>query len=258
MGNVRIRRRALAVGSVMAIAAGALVAGQATTAFAAGNGPALSTATTSQLQVLTIGDSIMRGHGLAEGQAWPLLLASSAGVTVTNSACDGAGVLAVGNPTECTGNFGDIVAAASSLHPDIVIFEGSSNDFGLDDSALLAATVSELAAIRADFPDAEIVGLSTLWGYTEPPAQLTDVNSQVEQAVTAVGGAYIDLGQPMQGHPELMQDDNVHPNAQGQAVLASAIQTALQPSVNSALQKAQLTAQRLAHMHQLLERDLIY
>lgn len=257
MENMSTHRQSLAVSAIVAIAVAALVAGQAITASAAGIVSALSAGTKSPLQVLTIGDSIMRGHGLPDGQAWPYLLATSEGWTVTNAACDGAGILIVGDATQCTGNFDGIVNAVSSLHPDIVIFEGSSNDFGEDNSALLAATISELHTSRADFPDAQIVGLSTLWGYTDPPGQLAQVNSQVEQAVTMVGGTYVDIGQPMQGHPELMQADDVHPNAQGQAVLAATIQIAIATAVNSALKHARMNAVRVARLDELLQRKLI-
>ena len=49
-----------------------------------------------------------------------------------------------------------------------------------------------------------------------------------------IGGTFIDIGQPMSGHPELMQDDDVHPNTAGQVVLASTIQDV----VNGALETA--------------------
>jgi acyl-CoA thioesterase-1 len=205
---------------------------------------AASTSTTTAsppVQVLTIGDSIMNGFGLPHGQAWPYLLAQSEGWSVTNAACDGAGVMAIGNANECDSTFAGVIDSVSSLQPDIVIFEGSSNDFGLDNSALLASTIAELQTIKADFPNAQIVGLSTLWGYTAVPAQLDQVNSQVQQAVQEVGGTYLDLGQPFSGHPELMQASDVHPTAAGQAVLASTIQAAIQPVV-VALEKARAEA----------------
>jgi acyl-CoA thioesterase-1 len=189
------------------------------------------------LTVLTIGDSIMNGHGLPEGEAWPFLLAANEGWTLANAACDGVGVIASGDPGECNSTYTGVIAAAANLHPDIVIFEGSSNDFGQDNAALLTATESDLKMLRAEFPSAEIIGLSTLWGYTDPPAQLAQVNAQVQQAVTEVGGAYVDIGQPMSGHPEWMQADDVHPDAAGQAVLASTIQTAIQTEVDKVLKE---------------------
>lgn len=252
VGTMGFRREPLVMTVTIAVVVAALVGGQAMTSTAARTLPMLTADTTSPLQVLTIGDSIMRGHGLTQAQAWPSLLAGSEGWTVTNAGCDGAGVLSVGDANQCTGNYEGIIDAAAGLNPDIIIFEGSSNDFGEDAPALLAATISELHTLRADFPDTEIVGLSTLWGYSDPPAQIAQVNAEVDMAVTAVGGTYVDVGQPMHGHPEWMQADDVHPNADGQAVLATTIQTAIENAVKNALAHVRTDVERVARLDTLL------
>jgi acyl-CoA thioesterase-1 len=178
------------------------------------------------LRVLTIGDSIMKGFGLTPADAWPALVSAANGWTLTTLACDGAGFVTPGNPEECGDTFVDVSRAAAT-HPDLIIIEGSSNDFGQSNTQLLSATVSALTILRSEFPNAEIIGLSTVWSETEPPAQLAETNSQMQQAVTAVGGHYLDIGQPLSEHPELMQDDDVHPTVAGQQVLAAAIQSAI-------------------------------
>jgi acyl-CoA thioesterase-1 len=204
------------------------------------------------LQVLTIGDSIMNGHGLTPADAWPYLVATDDGWSVTNDGCDGAGVLSPGGG-KCNTDFSGIIANEAGTHPNIVIFEGSSNDFGEDNDQLEAATLTELQTIRAEFPLAQIVGLSTLWGSTAPPAELAVVNAQVEEAVTDVGGTYIDIGQPMEGHPELMQSDDVHPTAAGQIVLASTIETALKTIDLTVIDNEIADAARVARVHELVD-----
>ena len=184
-------------------------------------------APTVPLHVLTIGDSVMKGFGVEPGQAWPELISQQNGWSLTTLACNGAGFLAIGNPDDCDSNFSSIVEAASSLHPDLVIIEGSSNDFGMSSSSLLESTVGAVSALHAKFPRAKIVGLSTVWGDTTVPDEIAEIDSQVQQAMTQVGGTYVDLGQPLSGHPELMQSDDVHPTAAGQQVLAAAIKDAL-------------------------------
>ena len=178
-------------------------------------------------QVLTIGDSIMKGFGLTPADAWPEVIAAANGWNLTTLACDGAGFIAAGNPDECGDTLVDVSRSAAALHPDLIIIEGSSNDFGQSNAQMLSATVSALTILRSEFPNAEIIGLSTVWSETAPPAQLADINSQVQQAVTAVGGHYLDIGQPLSAHPELMQGDDVHPTSVGQQVLAAAIQGAI-------------------------------
>ncbi len=176
--------------------------------------------------VVTIGDSIMKGHGLSASQAWPALMAEQNGWRLDNLACDGAGFLAVGDDSDCGETFAGLVAHAVALHPRTVIIEGSSNDFGESNDDLLPETRAQLAELRAALPHAQIIGLSTLWGDTAAPAQLADVDQQVRDAVTRVGGVFLTIGQPLSGHPEWMQHDDVHPTAAGQLAIYGAVQTA--------------------------------
>ena len=179
------------------------------------------------LQVLTIGDSIMRGWGLRSENAWPRVIALTNEWDVTNLGCDDAGFVVIGRASQCGDTLVGISRSVAALHPDLVIIQGSSNDFGQSNDRLLAATIEALTVLRSQFPNADIVGVSTVWSDTPPPAQLADVNSQVQQAVTAVGGRYVDIGQPLAGHRELLLPDDVHPTAEGQAELADAIRTAI-------------------------------
>ena len=179
------------------------------------------------LQVLTIGDSIMRGWGLRSEDAWPKLIALTKEWDVTNLGCDDAGFVVIGKPSQCADTLLGVSRSVAALHPDLIIIEGSSNDFGQSNTRLLAATIEALATLRSQFPNADIVGLSTVWSDTPPPAQLAEVNSQMQQAVTAVGGRYVDIGQPLGGHPEFLLNDGVHPTAAGQGALAAAIRTAI-------------------------------
>ena len=214
--------------SAGAASAGAAAADKsAVTPSPAATRSAIPPAAHAPMQVLTIGDSIMKGYGLSPADAWPELVSASNGWDLTTLACDGAGFVDLGNPAECGDTLVDIVRSAATLHPDLIIIEGSSNDLEHPNSELLAATTSALTILRSEFPNAEIIGLSAIWPTTDPPAQLADINSQVQQAVTAVGGHYLDIGQPLVAHPKLMQDDDIHPTVSGQMVLATAIQTAI-------------------------------
>ena len=179
------------------------------------------------LQVLTIGDSIMRGWGLRSADAWPKVIALTKEWDVTNLGCDDAGFVVVGKASQCGDTLLGVSRSVAALHPDLIIIEGSSNDFGQSNTRLLAATIEALKILRSQFPNADIVGLSTVWSDTPPPAQLAEVYSQMQQAVTAVRGRYVDIGQPLGGHPEFLLNDGVHPTAAGQAALAAAIRTAI-------------------------------
>jgi len=224
--------------------------------------PAVATAV-APAKVLFIGDSVMKAFRLDPAQAWPALIGGTNDWDVTNLACNGAGYLMPGSSSDCGTTFADVVANASSETPDIVIAEGSSNDFGLNNTELAAATRQTFALIRAEFPAAEIIGLSTVWGAEAIPDQLADTDSQVQAAVLAVNGTYIDIGQPFQDKYSLMQYDDVHPTVDGQTVLAADINPLVLSAVTdyrnvqAQLAAAAWTRARLAEDHALHNERIV-
>jgi acyl-CoA thioesterase-1 len=182
---------------------------------------------TARPVVVAIGDSIMKGHGLPASDAWPALLAAANGWQLDNLACDGAGFLQAGDTDDCGSVFNGLLAEAVAKHPDVVLISGSSNDLGGDNSALAAETDSVVTTLRTDLPKATIVGVSTVWNDTATPDQMDDINEQVRAAIASVGGSYFDIGQPLAGHRDWLQKDDVHPTSHGQRVLAKAIAGAI-------------------------------
>ncbi len=187
----------------------------------------LSTGTTTtgsaRPVVVAIGDSIMKGHGLTATDAWPALLATSNHWALTNLACDGAGFVKTGDPNDCGDDYSGLIAQTAALHPSLILISGSSNDLGEDNGELQMRTEDMLHALRAAAPKAVIVGISTVWNDTEAPDQMNDINGQVRAAIKQVSGVYLDIGQPLAGHRDWLQADDVHPTAKGQRELAKAI-----------------------------------
>ncbi|WP_345761505.1 SGNH/GDSL hydrolase family protein [Diaminobutyricibacter sp. McL0608] len=175
--------------------------------------------------VVAIGDSIMEGHGLHPGQAWPALLAQEYGWRLTNLASDGSGFVTPGDNGD---TFADQVAVAARLNPSIVFVSGSSNDLGSDDTMIAGETAATIRALHAALPRAEILAVSPVWNDKNVPPQLDDIDLDVVRAVSAVGGRALDIGQPLFGKPALMQSDDVHPTPAGQQVIAAAVSKALQ------------------------------
>ncbi|WP_176491516.1 SGNH/GDSL hydrolase family protein [Curtobacterium sp. 'Ferrero'] len=176
--------------------------------------------------VAVVGDSITIGHGLRERQAWPELLAARDGIRVADLGCDGAGVLAEGSD-QCSTTEEGLADEAATLHPDVVLLQASSNDLGQDDDALAGADEQLVAEVRRLLPNARIAGLSALWSEQAPPAQLAVISAALRTAVLASGGSWLDLGQPLHGHPDWMQSDDVHPTARGQRAVEAAVVAAL-------------------------------
>lgn len=173
--------------------------------------------------VVAIGDSIMKGHGLTAAESWPALVADDDHWRLTNLACDGAGFLKTGNSDDCGNDFSGLVSEAAAKHPQLILISGSSNDLGLDDAELKKQTDSVVAALRRKLPEAIIIGISTVWNDTATPDQMNDINDQVRSAIRSAHGLYLNIGQPLAGHKEWLQSDDVHPTVEGQRQLALSI-----------------------------------
>lgn len=176
-------------------------------------------------RVTTIGDSIMAGKGLDAAQAWPALIDDDPGVSVRNLGCSGAGFIAVGS---CGTDFAGLVPQAVSSAPQLVLLESSDNDLGEPAAPLAAATTQTVAAIHKALPHAEIIGMNTLWDQPGAvPAEVGASSADLQRALAAVHGTYVDIGQPLAGQASLLQSDSEHPTVAGQVVLARTVRAAL-------------------------------
>jgi len=174
-------------------------------------------------RIVVIGDSVSGGHGLTPEQAWPALLARTERWQLTNLSCDGAGVVASGDADQCATAYPGLVERAVDLRPRVVFVQASSNDLGEDDAQVTSATGRLVSLVHRELPAARVVGLSAVWNEQDPPAQLTTISHALRQAIRRDGGSYVDLGQPLAGHPEWMQADDVHPTARGQRALEAGV-----------------------------------
>lgn len=175
--------------------------------------------------VVTIGDSIMAGLGLDADEAWPALVAHDTGADIVNLGCSGAGFTIIG---DCGDDYAGLVQQAIALHPATVIIQSSDNDSGASQDEIEASTRSTIDELRAALPDAELIGIATLWhlDWDEPDA-IGWSSDALQSAVTDDGGVFLSLGQPLRGRPELLQWDGEHPNGDGQIVLSDALEAAL-------------------------------
>jgi len=155
-----------------------------------------------------IGDSYTApaGGGIV---MWTTLVAAKKGWLEVNLGRGGTGY----------GSYGQVIPDAVKAKPDLVMVAGGRND-GSVDSLAIRTFYQDL---RAQLPNAKIYAMSPLWDSTAAPAFIALQGHEVEAAVKAVGGTFLDVGQPFQGRPELITNDHVHPNATGHQVLAQAV-----------------------------------
>ncbi|MDQ1128808.1 SGNH/GDSL hydrolase family protein [Microbacterium sp. SORGH_AS_0888] len=226
MTRRRLLRGPLVAGACLTVLAAAGCASPPPTFSVVTPNPNPTSTYANRMRIVTIGDSIMSGYGLDVGEAWPVLLANKAHVSLTNLACGGMGFIAVG---DCGTPYSGFVPALAALQPDVAIVQSSSNDFDEDPATLHAATVSTVQEIHEAAPDAMIIGLSTIWNdEEETPDEVGTTSTDLRDAIALVGGEFLDVGQPLAGHPNWMQEDDVHPTYRGQQAIEEAVHAKLE------------------------------
>lgn len=184
-------------------------------------------APTAQNQPATvfIGDSYIQGRGAGSPiSRWTTVLSGEKGWSETNLGIGGTGyVAAAGDRTP----YSESIQKAVAANPLTVIVSGGRNDVTIPMTSVVPAIDKFYDDLRAALPGAKIIALSPLWDSTEPPANLQTIASTVEAAASRVNAHYVDLGQPLQGHPEMITSDGVHPNDAGYAAIAQAVSAKL-------------------------------
>jgi acyl-CoA thioesterase-1 len=190
---------------------------------AGGEGPVTAAGPAEGLRVAVIGDSIAAGLGVAQGEAWPSLLAEENGWRLSNLSSSGAGFVATDGDGD---DFEPQITAAIDADAQLILVGASDNDLGADDGDARQATADAVQRLRAGLPRAQIVGFGALTGEATDE-QLASVDRALRDAVAASGGVWLELGQPYRGREGLVQDDGEHPTAAGQRAIANAVRAAL-------------------------------
>ncbi|WP_061962962.1 SGNH/GDSL hydrolase family protein [Demequina aurantiaca] len=171
---------------------------------------------------LFLGDSYAQGTGLSEADLharWTTVLSARAGWAEVNAGCNGSGYTRRGGV--CASNYVERVPALAEADADIVIVSGGVNDLSASRELIDMRVPETFKALRESFPEAQIYAVNGIF-YTGlvTPALLAYLNEAIEHAVTEAGGHYLDIGEPLLGHPELMGPDTLHPNPAGHAKIA--------------------------------------
>ena len=190
--------------------------------------PSVSPPPVSQPLALFIGDSYTLGEALPSEQLaerWSSIVSRSEDWDEVNVGCSGSGYVRPG--LLCQTSYLTRLETLGSLTPQIVLVSGGRNDLGSTDAEIAEAVTATFAAIRKQYPEAKIYGISAIVDVDTPSPRIDALNAAVLAAVVDVGGTYLDLGDPLLGRPDLMAADGVHPNAAGHAVIAQATLAAL-------------------------------
>ena len=189
---------------------------------------AASSPSTNQPVIAFLGDDWTAGVGASSKTGrFSTLVCANLGATELNFGRTGAGYAKRG---VASGPYRAEVRAIAAAAPVMVVVSGGRNDYS-DNAATAADSATQLfALLRAKLPDAVLVAVAPFWGDSNLPPQMRTLRAQVKQAVTAVGGTYLDIPDPIHGHPDFMADA-ADPNDQGYAAIAAALEPLLGPLV---------------------------
>lgn len=124
-------------------------------------------------------------------------------------------------------SYPEMIPKVAAARPDIVVVSGGRNDAGVPTNAEATAIRDFYKKLRGALPDAKIIATSPIWDSSPPPASLTPMQAAVKSAVQSVKGTYLDIGEPLKGHRDWIIADGVHPNDEGHAAIAAAIEAGL-------------------------------
>lgn len=170
------------------------------------------------------GDSYTRGTGASSPERrWSSIIAADRGWYEFNPSVDGLGF--VNNRGPASG--GDDLVEQIVDHepaPDVVIVTMGLNDnFSMPHRAadIEAAIDADLERLRTGLPDARLVVVEPFWYTDDRPDSVEQIIDWVEQAAERVGADHIPgASRWLEGHPEWMSADVIHPNDEGYAEIA--------------------------------------
>lgn len=177
--------------------------------FGCGREPKIANLDSSGTNIVALGDSITYGYGVPEDQTWPALLSDALGVEFINA-----------------GRSGDTTASGLQrlerdvldLDPRLVIVELGGNDFL--NKVPREQTIQNLDRIVARCIDAGamVILVHIQLGY------FGDKYFDEFEGIAERHGAFLvpDVMDDIFGHPSMMVDQ-IHPNAEGQRLIAARI-----------------------------------
>ena len=167
------------------------------------------------------GDSYTLGTGASDPSLrWSTVISEDRGWREFNPSVNGLGFI---NNRDRFGA-GDLPDLIITAKPDIVfVTMGLNDNFSYDFAAqdIKAQISDDLSRLSAALPDARFVVVEPVWYTDERPRSVEVIISWVQSAATAIGADYIaGASRWIEGHPEWMAADGLHPNDDGYLEMA--------------------------------------
>jgi lysophospholipase L1-like esterase len=185
---------------------------------------------TGKAVVAFLGDDWAAGVGASEkSKRFTSLVSKDLDVRERNFGVDGSGYAAASSSDK---NYAARVAQVVAVKPQVVVVTGGRNDVVQDEADTAATDAGKLfAALHSRLPNAQLVAVAPMWGDSAPPDELATLAKAIKAAVNSNGGTYLDISDPVRGHPSYMAGD-ADPGDAGYAAIARALRTPLGRAVS--------------------------
>jgi len=172
------------------------------------------------------GDSYTLGTGASDrSHRWSTIICTDRGWSEFNPSVNGLGF--VNNRREDV----DLPTQVIAQHPDIVFVTMGLNDnfsysFAADEIRRTIDT--DLQHLKAELPGARIIVVEPFWYSDDRPESLGVIIGWVHDSADEIGAEWVpDASHWIEGHPEWMAADGLHPNDDGYAEMARRMDAAL-------------------------------
>jgi len=176
-------------------------------------------------KVAFYGDSYTLGTGAtAEQSRWSTIVSKKRNWEEFNPSVNGLGFVAnregVDLPSQVIANDPDIVFVTMGLNDNFV--------YETDADAIHAQLDSDIDRLATELPDARLIVVEPFWYTDDRPESVEVIIGWVKDAAARVDADYIPgASHWIEGHPEWMAADTLHPNDEGYAAMAEQMEKAL-------------------------------
>jgi lysophospholipase L1-like esterase len=175
------------------------------------------------------GDSYTLGTGASSpDKRWSTIVSAERNWNEFNPSVNGLGFV---NNRSDFGD-GDLPSQIIESDPDIVfVTMGLNDNFSYDVAGdeIHDQIDSDLDRLKSSLPGARFIVVEPFWYTDERPESLDVISGWVEDAAADIGADYIPgASRWIEGHPEWMAADGLHPNDDGYAAMAVEMDAALE------------------------------
>jgi len=180
------------------------------------------------VRVAFYGDSYTLGTGAsATEKRWSTVVSEQRGWSEFNPSVNGLGF--INNRNTFGGD--DLPGQVIADNPDIVfVTMGLNDNFSFDARAddIRDQIIDDFDRLTAELPDARVIVVEPFWYTDERPKSVDTIIGWVKDAATQIDADYIpEASRWIEGHPEWMARDGLHPNDDGYAEIAKQMDQAL-------------------------------